>query len=181
MSTELTEAERAELLQATHFSHKTCEHIAPAVERIAAARVAEVERERDEARGETRYARSQRDEERRAKEGNWRALGEWSTRAKRAEAEVRTLRERLARVGALIEATAVCTTHDLHREPGCEECVKVDGVTEYDAALRAALADTPDRGAQDVGPYESADCTCGHPYAEHKYGVCQIPGCRCDR
>ena len=45
-----------------------------------------VEGERDAAVRERNYARRQRDEERAAKEGNWRALGEWSARAESAEA-----------------------------------------------------------------------------------------------
>ena len=56
-----------------------------------------------------------------------------------ANAENVTLREALARVEALVSATAACASHDLSRADGCDECVKVEGVAEYDITLRAAL------------------------------------------
>jgi hypothetical protein len=56
------------------------------------ARAERAETERDELRSQLQSARRQRDEERAAKEGNWKALGEWSARAERAEAERDELR-----------------------------------------------------------------------------------------
>ena len=70
----------------------------------------------------------------------WRAKREAELRAKAAEAERDAARGALARVEALVSATTVCTSHDLSRADGCDECVKAEGVTEYDLTLRAALA-----------------------------------------
>lgn len=78
---------------------------------------------------------------------------------------------RLAKVETLVTATAVCTAHDLKQVDGCVECIKVEGVAEYDQTLRAALTGLAEPTNNDECPSRCAwNDPCPDPW--HDRGRC---------